>query len=109
MNFRAMRVISMAIITILPEIPWAPYGPQRLNTPVIQNEEDCRKLDLLLDMMGTLTRMMDTRINYVTTEGKVVREWIDLILELGSRYQRELTILESLENEISLLETSQEM
>jgi hypothetical protein len=50
-----------------------------------------------MDVMGTLTRMMDTRIPYVTTEGKVIREWIETILEIGGRYKRELETLEALE------------
>ncbi len=50
--------------------------------------------------MGSLTRMMDTRITYVTTEGKIVREWIQFILDIAGRYRRELEILESLEKRV---------
>jgi hypothetical protein len=103
MNFRAIQVLCMAISTIMDEISWAPYGPQGIHTPLVQNDLDCHKLDLLLDMMGTLTRMMDTRVNYVTTEGKVVKEWILSILELGARYKRELDILEGLESKVGLV------
>ncbi len=87
----------MAVSTLMEELPWAPYGPQQLHTPLLQEEEDCRRLDLLTDMLGTLTRMMDTRIAYVTSEGKMVREWIETILEVAGRYQRELEILKKLE------------
>ena len=97
MDFRAVHVISMAVSTLLQEINWAPYGSTELHTPVIGTAEDYYKLDLLIDVMGTLTRMMDTRITYVTTDGKVVREWIERILEIGSRYRKELEILERLE------------
>ncbi len=97
MDFRAVHVISMAVSTLLQEITWSPYGSTELHTPVISNAEDYYKLDLLIDVMGTLTRMMDTRITYVTTDGKVVREWIERILEIGSRYRKELEVLERLE------------
>ena len=97
MDFRAIQVISQAVSTLTAEITWDTYGRQELHTPVIIDETDCHNLDLLLDIMGTLTRMLDTRITYVTTEGKVVREWIQTILEIGSRYKRELDILESFE------------
>ena len=43
--------------------------------------------------------MMDTRINYLTSEGKVVREWIETILEIGERYKRELEAIQSLEKQ----------
>ena len=102
MNFKAIQVLCMAIATIVEEIHWAPYGPHGIHTPMIQSDQDCHDLDLLLDMMGTLTRMMDTRINYCTTEGKVVREWILSILELGARYKHELDILEGLESKVAL-------
>jgi hypothetical protein len=100
MNFRAIHVISMAVSTLLDEITWAPYGSPELHTPVIGTSDDCRRLDLLLDMMGTLTRMMDTRVTYVTSDGKVMREWIETILEIGTRYRKELELLERLEREI---------
>lgn len=87
----------MAVSTLIEELPWAPYGPQKLHTPLLQEEEDCHRLDLLTDMLGTLTRMMDTRIAYVTSEGKMVREWIETILELAGRYRRELELLKKLE------------
>jgi len=103
MNFRAIQILCMAISTIMEEISWAPYGPHDIHTPLIRSDQDCHKLDLLLDMMGTLTRLMDTRVNYVTTEGKVVKEWILSILELGARYKRELDILKRLEDEVDLL------
>ncbi|HMK35288.1 MAG TPA: hypothetical protein VK463_09500 [Desulfomonilaceae bacterium] len=103
MNFRAIQILSMAVSTLVEEIAWSPYGKQSLHTPLVSTEQDCHKLDLLMDMMGTLTRMMDTRINYVTTEGKVVREWIESILELGGRYRRELGILQELEQELKSL------
>lgn len=100
MNFRAIQVLSMAVSTLMEELPWAPYGPQQIHTPLLEEEEDCRRLDLLTDMLGTLTRMMDTRIAYITSEGKMVREWIETILELAGRYRRELEILKKLEEEV---------
>ncbi|MBI5252083.1 MAG: hypothetical protein HY912_21520 [Desulfomonile tiedjei] len=100
MDFRAIQVLSQAVSTLIDEITWDKYGPQELHTPVVTEEKDCHNLDLLLDIMGALTRMMDTRITYVTTEGKVVREWILSILEIGSRYKRELEILELLEKRV---------
>jgi hypothetical protein len=105
MNFKAIQILSMAVSTMVEEMTWASYGKQELHTPVVTDEKDCHRLDLLMDMMGTLTRMMDTRINYVTTEGKVIREWIESILELGRRYQRELEILERLEKRLNSLES----
>jgi hypothetical protein len=96
MDFKSIQVMSMAVRTILEEIQWAPYGLQKINTPLIHTEEDCHKLDLLLDMLGTLTRMLDTRINYMTLEGKLVKEWVLTILELGDRYQKELVLLDKL-------------
>ena len=97
MDFKAIQIVCMAISTLLDEMNWAAYGSQGFHTPVLTEEADCRKLDLLIDMMGTLTRMMDTRLNFVTTEGKVIREWIDTILEIGGRYLRELQTLEKVE------------
>ncbi len=81
------------------ELKWDTYGSEELHTPIIESDDDCRNLDILLDMMGTLTRMMDTRINYVTSEGKVVREWIETILEMGQRYKRELEMIQNLEKQ----------
>lgn len=107
MNFKAVQVLCMAVSTLIEEVTWASYGKQELHTPVITNEQDCHKLDLLMDMMGTLTRMMDTRINYVTAEGKVIREWIQSILEVGGRYRRELEILEKLEKQLGSLESEE--
>jgi hypothetical protein len=103
MNFRAIQVISMAVSTLVEEMTWDAYGSQGLHSPLIRDEADCRRLDLLVDIMGTLTRMMDTRIAYVTTEGRVIREWIESILELGSRYKKELEILERLEKQQSII------
>jgi hypothetical protein len=107
MNFKAVQVLCMAVSTLIEEVTWALYGKQELHTPVITNEQDCHKLDLLMDMMGTLSRMMDTRINYVTTEGKVIREWIQSILEVGGRYRRELEILEKLEKQLSCVDSQE--
>jgi hypothetical protein len=92
MDFKAIRIVSMAVSTLMEEIHWAPYGAQGLHTPVIVEEADCRRLDLLIDMLGTLTRMLDTRITFLSTEGKVVREWVESILELGHRYRSELEL-----------------
>ena len=97
MDFKAIQIVCMAVSTLLDEMTWAAYGTQEFHTPVLVEETDCRKLDLLIDMMGTLTRMMDTRLNFVTTEGKVIREWIETILEIGGRYLRELQTLDKLE------------
>ena len=76
MDFRTIQILSMAVSTLMDELAWAAYGSQDFHTPVIQTEKDYQNLELLLDIMGTLTRMLDTRIAYVTTEGKVVRELI---------------------------------
>src|SRR5512139_2147119 len=97
MDFRAVAVLSRAVSAMMDEMEWDSYGPQALHTPVIRNDQDYRNLDILLDMMGTLARMMDTRINYITTEGKVIREWIHTVLEIGQRYNRELEALEKVE------------
>jgi hypothetical protein len=101
MDFRAIQVISMAVSTLVGQMKWAPYGPQKLHIPVIKVQKDCDDLDVLMDMMGTLTRMMDTRINYVTAEGKVIREWVETILLLGQRYLKELQTLEQLERRLN--------
>jgi hypothetical protein len=103
MNFRAMQVICMAVSTLVEEISWDAYGSQGLHSPLVRNEQDCRRLDLLVDVMGTLTRMMDTRIAYATTEGKVIREWVETILEIGTRYKKELDALEKIEKEAKIL------
>ncbi len=96
MDFRAISILSNAVSSLMTELQWDTYGSEDLHTPVIANDNDCRNLDILLDVMGTLTRMMDTRINYVTSEGKVVREWIETILEIGDRYKREIELLNGL-------------
>jgi hypothetical protein len=101
MDFRAIQILSMAVSTLVDELAWAPYGSQGIHTPVIATDKDCQNLELLLDIMATLTRMLDTRIAYITTEGKVVREWIEKVLELGNRYQKELELLLKLEKELS--------
>jgi RNAse (barnase) inhibitor barstar len=93
--------MSMAIRTLIRDVPWDTYGAQHLHTPVITSEKDCHNLDLLVDVMGTLTRMMDTRIAYVTSEGKVIREWIETILEICDRYERELKVLKRIEDELA--------
>jgi len=100
MDFRAIQVLSQAVSTLMDEIIWDKYGPQELHTPVVTTDKDCHNLDLLLDIMGSLTRMLDTRITYVTTEGKVVKEWIESILEIAGRYRRELELLELLETRV---------
>jgi hypothetical protein len=102
MDFRAIQVICLAVSTLMDEMVWNAYGEQGLHTPKIQVEDDCHKLDILMDVMGTLTRMMDTRLAYVTTEGKVIREWIESILEIGGRYKRQLETLEALERQQKL-------
>jgi hypothetical protein len=100
MDFRAIQVLCMAVSTLMEEMSWAAYGPQQLHVPMITDQKDCDELDMLLDMMGTLTRMMDTRIHYVTTEGKVIKEWIETILRIGQRYGRELRLLEDMEKRV---------
>jgi hypothetical protein len=100
MDFRAIHVLCMAVSTLMEEMNWVAYGPQQLHVPIITVQKDCDDQDVLLDMMGTLTRMMDTRIHYVTTEGKVIREWIETILHIGQRYRRELELLEDLEKRV---------
>lgn len=102
MDFRAIQVLCMTVSTLLDEMEWNTYGSPDLHTPVVETSEDCHRLDLLLDVMGTLTRMMDTRIAIVTSEGKVIREWIERVLEVGSRYRRELEALERIEKNVSL-------
>ena len=99
MDFKSIYVVSKAVSTLMNELKWDTYGSEDLHTPIIASDNDCRNLDILLDMVGTLTRMMDTRINYLTSEGKVVREWIETILEMGQRYRRELEIMQNLEKQ----------
>jgi hypothetical protein len=103
MDFKAIQVICMAVSTLIEEMSWGAYGSQGLHSPLVRDEQDCRRLDLLMDIMGTLTRMMDARIAYATTEGKVIREWIETILEIGTRYKKELEALEQLEKEAQIL------
>jgi uncharacterized protein YegL len=99
MDFKAIYVLSRAVSMLMDELKWDTYGSEDLHTPIIANDNDCRKLDILLDVIGTLSRMMDTRINYLTSEGKVVREWIETILEIGERYKRELETIQNLEKQ----------
>lgn len=101
MDFRSVQVLCMAVSTLIEEIPWDVYGSQQLHTPILRDETDCHNLELLMDIMGTLTRMLDTRIAFVTTDGKIVREWIESILEIGSRYQRELHALQQMEERMT--------
>jgi len=95
MNFKAVQILCMAVSTLLEEISWDDYGCEGLHTPLVQVENDCHKLHMLMDIMGTLCRIMDTRIAYVNTEGKIIKEWIETILEIGRRYRRELEVLET--------------
>jgi hypothetical protein len=101
MDFMAIRVLSMAVSTLLEEMSWEDYGSPDLHTPVVSTSYECERFDMLLDMMGTLTRQLDTKIAYLTTEGKVIREWIEKILEISRRYQRELDLI------VALKETAQ--
>ena len=100
MDFRAIQVLCMTVSSLVNEMSWESYGSEGFHTPVVRTQGDCEKLDMLLDIMGTLSRMMDTRIAYVTSEGKLIREWIETILEIGNRYKRELEILEGLEKKV---------
>lgn len=102
MDFKAIQVVSMAVSALLDEITWAEYGSPDMHTPVVRTDDDRYKLDLLEDMMGTLVRKMDTRIAYVTSDGKVVREWVETVLDVGSRYKKELEMLERIEKELKL-------
>ncbi len=101
MDFRAIHVVCKAVVTLMDEMAWGAYGPHGLHTPVIQDEKDCQRLELLLDIMGTLARLLDTRIAFVTSEGKVIREWIETIVEIGARYQKELAALQEGEKLVS--------
>ncbi len=102
MDFKAIQVVSMAVATLLDEITWAEYGSPDMHTPIVRTDNDRYRLDLLEDMMGTLVRKMDTRIAYVTSDGKVVREWVETVLEVGNRYKKELEVLQRLEEELKL-------
>jgi hypothetical protein len=87
----------MAVSTLMEEMSWDIYGSPNIHTPVVKTNVDCHKLDLLTNILGTLTRMMDTRLTFVTTEGKIIKEWVERMLEIGGRYRRELELLEELE------------
>lgn len=95
MDFKAIRIVGMAAVTLMDEMIWGAYGSQGLHTPVIQDDHDCRRLEMLMDMLGTLTRLLDTRIAFVTAEGKAIREWIETILEIAARYEKELDAAEN--------------
>ena len=90
----------MAVSTMLEDIQWIQCGDEKSHTPLIEKPKDVRKLELLLDVLETLTRLMDTRIAYLNTDGQLIREWVEKILEIGTRYQRELEILNSLESKL---------
>jgi len=98
MDFKAVQVLCMAVSTLMKEMSWDIYGSPNIHTPVVMTDADCHRLDLLTDILGTLTRMMDTRLTFVTTEGKIIKEWVERILEIGGRYRRELELLEGLES-----------
>ena len=97
MNFQAIQVVSMAVSSMLEEMRWITCGDEHSHTPLIEDPEDARKLELLLDVLETLTRLMDTKIAYLNTDGQLIREWVEKILEIGTRYQRQLEILNNLE------------
>ncbi|MBM4325634.1 MAG: hypothetical protein FJ118_00600 [Deltaproteobacteria bacterium] len=97
MDFKAMQVLCMAVSTLMEEMRWASFGSEQAHTPQVETEEDYHNLDMLMEILGALTRLMDARINYVTNEGKLIRERIEILLEIGSRYKRELEALEALE------------
>lgn len=109
MDLKAVQVLCMAVSTILAEMTWDAYGPDELHTPRVASPLDCRRLDLLMDMMGTLIRLMDSRLTFVTTEGKVIREWIERILELGGRYRKELLLLQEWESRINAPQDAQDV
>ena len=100
MNFKAIQVVSMAVSTMLEDIQWIQCGDEKSHIPLIEESEDVRKLELLLDVLETLTRLMDTRIAYLNTDGQLIREWVEKILEIGTRYQKELEILNNLERKL---------
>jgi hypothetical protein len=108
MDFRAIYVISRAVSKLMSELTWDVYGDEEMHIPVVRTQKDCRNLDLLSEMMGTLTRMMDTRIKYITQEGKIVREWIESVLEIGERYRRELELVEQWERRLREQEPERE-
>lgn len=97
MDFRATQVVSMAVSTMLDELSWMPCGDERSHTPIMETPDDVRKLELLLDMLDTLSRLMDTRIPHSNSDGKLIREWVEKIIEINFRYQRELELLAGLE------------
>lgn len=96
--------MSMTVARLMDEIEWAPYGSPDQHSPIVKTPEDANKLDMLLDVLGSLTRMMDTRLNYLTTDGKLIREWVESILELSTRYRRELEILQEEESKAGIQE-----
>lgn len=100
MNFKAIQVVSMAVSNMLEEMQWLPCGDENSHSPLIEDPEDARKLELLLDVLETLTRLMDTKIAYLNTDGQLIREWVEKILEIGTRYQQQLEILNSLERKL---------
>ncbi len=102
MDFKAVQVLCMTVSTLMDEMEWAAYGSPDQHTPVIQTHEDYHKLDMLMDILGTLTRMMDTRAPFVTSEGKLIREWVQTIIEMGNRYRRELENLDRLKEKAQL-------
>ncbi len=94
-----MQVVSMTVSGMLNELRWMPCESPDCHTPLIETPEDVRKLELLMDVLDTLTRIMDTRIAYLNTDGKLIREWVEKILEIGDRYGRELQVLDKLEKD----------
>ncbi|MEW6530319.1 MAG: hypothetical protein AB1473_05745 [Thermodesulfobacteriota bacterium] len=102
MDFKAAQVLCMAVSTLMDEMRWVPFESEQIHTPTVESEEDCHKLDMLMEILGTLTRLMDARINYVTSEGKLIRERIETLLEIGSRYKREIEALEATERKAGL-------
>jgi hypothetical protein len=94
MDFKAIQVICTTVSTLMDEIEWVDYGSPDMHTPLIQSQEDYHKLDMLVDFLGTLTRVMDCRVAFVTSEGRVIREWIQTILDMGNRYKRAQEVLD---------------
>ncbi len=88
MDFKAIEVICATVSTLMEEMEWVDYGDPGMHTPLIQSHDDYHKLDMLIDFLGTLTRSMDCRVPFVTSEGKIIREWIQTVLEMGTRYKR---------------------
>ena len=99
MDFRAIQVISMAVSNMLDELKWMQCGDERSHTPIMETREDVRTLELLLDMLDTLSRLMDTRIPHSNSDGQLIREWVEKIIEINFRYQRQLEMLAKLERE----------